>query len=321
METKETKELCTIAVMPRDRFSTLERCLEAIFENTKAPFELMVIAGGAPERVKKQLQDKFGSRVTFVFEPEYMNGCELRNKALSLIKTPLIVFVDSDIFVRPGWLETMLECQKETNADAVSPIIVDRDELIHTAGNDFYITEHNGRTIGSMELRYANQFIGETTNIPRRETDFCEVHCQMVVAETARKLKAFDDRFRENEEMDAGLIFKKAGCVQMCEPRSKVYLFYPELLDDVDDIKLYRWKWDLEEMQSNLDLFKEKWGIDINHRDHFMKYFRWVNHRVGFFSRLCPSKPSIALDYFFLRCRKLIRITLKGLAGLMTNQK
>ncbi len=317
MNTKQEIETCTIAVMPRDRFSTTEQCIEILYKNTPEPFELMVLLGGAPEDLKKRLQEKYGSRATLVFEPEFLNGCELRNKALELAKTRLIVFVDSEVFVQPGWLAPLIECQKETDASMVSPIIIDRKNLIHTAGNDFFITEENGKKIGTMELRYANHFIGDTSNIPRRQTDFGEIHCQLAVVETARKVKAFDNRLREHQEMDAGLVLKEAGCIQMCEPRSRVYLHYPELIDEVQDIGIFQWKWEIDAMQKSIDLFYEKWNIDINHNNNFIEYFKKVNRRVGTFSRFYPSRIAIAVDFFLLGIQKQIYNLLKKMINLI----
>jgi len=46
-------------VVPRDRFSTVEKCIETILANTPEHIDLMVIMGGTPEKLKKRLEEPF----------------------------------------------------------------------------------------------------------------------------------------------------------------------------------------------------------------------------------------------------------------------
>ena len=157
-----------------------------------------------------------------------------------------------------------------------------------------------------MELRYANHYVGESTNILRREVDFGEMHCQLVDVKKALELGVYDERLREHQEMDAGLVWEKADCKMMCEPKSMVYLYMPEMIDDVDDVRIFIWKWDMDAMKESINYFYEKWNIDINHQNHFSNYLAKVNRKIGFFSRLYPSKLSISIDQILFRIRKFM---------------
>ncbi len=301
-------EACTIVVMPRDRFSTTEACLDSILHNTPGPFELKALFGGAPSYLKERWQARYAGRVDFTFLPEFKNGAELRNLALQDIRTRLAVLLDTDVYVRPNWLPPLIQCQMETGADLVAPVILDRNDQIHTAGNDFFIAYRNGQAYGTMELRYAHHAVyGEGTNLKRQETAFGEIHCQLVVAETARKLGIYDERLREGHEMDSGLTLSKHGRKMMLEPMSMVYLTYPELMDNVDDVRLYVWKWDMGAMLASFEYFKEKWGVDVNPDGKFERYLRNVtNGRVGHWTRRWPSKLAITADTVRHRVRKTL---------------
>jgi hypothetical protein len=61
----------------------------------------------------------------------------------------------------------------------------------------------------------------------RREIDFGEVHCQLLVVEDALGLGIYDERLREGGDIDSGLTLSRAGRRMMFEPASCVYLFYP----------------------------------------------------------------------------------------------
>ena len=289
-------EPVTIVVMPRDKFSVMERCLDDILKNTPEPFELWVLSGGTPEAAKKRWQERYASRAKFTFFPEYRNGADLRDHALDLLSTKLAVFVDNDVYVRPGWLEALVRCQRETGAAMVTPLILDRDERIHTAGGDFILMKKNGTTYASMELRYQHHRVLGALNLTRRETDLCEIHCTLVDVAVLKKIRPYDKSLREFQEMDSSLSLSKNGCRMMFEPESVVYLFYEDKLTDPQDMRFHMWKWDMRAMHEGFDHFKKKWGYDINPNNSFDKYLRAVNRRVGFFSRRWPSAASAKLD-------------------------
>ena len=295
----QTSEHCTIIVTPRDRFSSTQRCLEHIFQNTPESFELIVVMGGAPPKIREDLTNRFKSKCRFIFEPDFLNTGKLRNIGLHETKTRLAICLDTDVFVRPNWLSPLIQCQLETNASMVTPLVLDRDDLIHTAGNNLFITYANGNAYASMELRYANQKVYESTNIKRQEVDFGEVHCQLVVVETALALGVYDERLREGNDMDSGLTWSKAGHLMMAEPKSMVYLYYPDLLETVEDIPLYVWKWDIPAVMQSYDILKEKWNIAVGGRGRFKKYLVGVNQRVGPLTRLYPSQFTLMIDRVF----------------------
>ena len=289
-------EKATIVVTVRDRFSTAAHCLSNILKHTPEPFDLLVIMGGAPPANEKELRSKFSDKARWIFKPDFLNTAQARNLALKEVTTRLVLFVDTDVYVRPGWYEPLLECQSETGADMVGPVVLDRQNKVHAAGNSFYVTQINGKDYASMEIKYAHQVVGSRTNIPREACDFLEVHCQLVVAESARTLGVYDENLREFNEMDGGLTLKKAGRKVIVEPRSFVYLYYPERLDNVADIKIYQWKWDMDAIRDGFRYFEKKWDYDLNYGRITESYFVHVNRRCNFFARRWPSKTALRLD-------------------------
>ena len=291
-----TLEKTTIIMTPRDRFSTAEKCLDNLLKLTPEPFDLIAVMGGAPKHIEAGLREKFGARVSWFFEPDFLNTAQARNIGLRHSQTRLAIFLDTDVFVRSGWYEPLVRCQLETGAAMVTPIVLDKQNRIHTAGNNFFITHQNGKKYAMMELRFFDHKVGKDTNIKRQECDFCEVHCTLVVADTARRLGIYDENLREFHEMDTGLMLSQAGCKMMLEPGSMVYLKYDDRLLDVDDVSLFCWKWDMDSIRQGIDYFEKKWGMNVNQDDVSIKYFEGVNRRVNFFTRRWPSQVSIRLD-------------------------
>ncbi len=179
----------------------------------------------------------------------------------------------------------------------VVPLVLEGDDRIHTAGNDLFITHENGAAFGSMELRFHNKKVCETTNLTRRDVDFGEVHCQLFVVDDALRLAIHDERLREGTDIDSGLILAKAGRKMVFEPRSVVYLHYSHLVKHAMDVPLHRWKWDIPAVMASYRHIHEKWNIDVGGpRGHFKRYLVDVNSRVGPLTQLYPAPLTIYLD-------------------------
>ena len=294
----------TIIISPRDRFSVLVKCVRNVMHQTTVPVDIILAAGGVPEPIRKRLESEFSGKVKFIFRDEFLNASVLRNIALRETKTETAVCIDSDVFPRPGWLEPLLECYRETGAVLISPVVLDRQNLIHTAGNECYVTEGHGKKYGMAELHYANLPVSQTTNIKRREMDYAEVHCHFVNVEKALNLGIYDEHFREGMDFDSGMTVRKAGEKVILEPRSMVYLHLPEVLKDMVDLEFFIWKWDLNEALRGFEYFEKKWGIDMIGRSGIREYIIMLNHRVGFCTRLWPSAFSMSVDGSYLRAKK-----------------
>jgi hypothetical protein len=307
---------CTVIVAPRDTFTRLGNCLYNVLKHTPARTDVICLVAGAPEIVRRGLEACHKDKVRFIFKEGFMTDAQLRNLGLRETKTKLAVCIDSDVFVRPGWLEPLLRCQHETGALMVTPIVLDRQSLIHTAGNYLYITEERGKKFCVPELQYANRPFTGKTNIPRHEIDYAEIHCHLVEVESALQLGIYDENIREGHCMDSGLTIQKAGRKTVLEPGSTVYLHYPALQDRLDDIPLYRWKWDYREIVRGFAYLEKKWGIDFLSKSGIRRHIVLVNNRIGFFTLLRPCGTSIFLDRLYMRGKSGFGQLLDSLRGL-----
>ena len=297
-EKEVVTEKCSIVVVARDRYSTTVSCLETLIANTPNRYELIVVVGGASKRFRKELCVRFGQSAQFIFEERFLNPAEARNIGLRQAKQRLAILMDNDVYVRPNWLTPLLECQTETGVAMVVPIILEDDKVIHTAGNDFYVTYQKGRTFGHKVLRFHGIILDEKSNLKRQITDYGELHCQLVEVETTLKLGVFDEKLQEVGECDSGLTWAKAGCSMWFEPRSVVSYYIPQRVA-AEDIKFFTWRWDMRLILEGCRHFEKKWGIDILEHGSFREFLLRLNNRVGFFPRIFPCKFVLEADYFF----------------------
>jgi GT2 family glycosyltransferase len=112
---------CTIVVNVRDRFSCRPECLDRLIAETPEPYDPIVVVGGASDRARHDWLRRFGDRARFIFEPHFLNQAQARNIGLRAATSRFAVMMDNDVFVRPGWLKGLLDCQRETGAVMVVP--------------------------------------------------------------------------------------------------------------------------------------------------------------------------------------------------------
>lgn len=298
-------ERCTIVVDARDRFSTTTRCLETLLANTPEPHDLIVVIGGASEHLKREWTGKFGSRARFIFRPEFINQAQARNIGLREAKTRLAALLDNDNFVRPGWLTAMLECQQATGAVLVVPVILEKPDVIHTAGNDLYVSRVNGTTCGHKILRFHGMRLGGQSNLKREPTDYAELHCQLVEVEPSLRLKAFDENILEVGEVDQGLTFAKAGLPMYFEPTSIVHYSLGHRIA-AEDIRLFEWRWNIKSIHDGYQYFHRKWNMDVSEYGRFRDWLVSYNSQLGLVPRLWPTETALRLDKWLGRLREKV---------------
>jgi len=303
-------EPCTIIVNARDRFSTLERCLETLIANTPELGEVIVIIGGAPETLRHRWTQRFGTRMRFLFQPHFLNQAQARNIALRQVTTRLAVVMDDDVFVRPGWLSPLIDCQQQTGAVMVVPNILEAERTIHTAGNELYVTYVNGKAYGHKELRFHSMPFVEGCNLKRQRTGYGELHCQLVEVEPSLRLGVFDEHIQEVGEVDFGLTCRKAGREMWFEPASVVYYAIRSPLH-AEDIRLFAWRWDMRAIYEGYQYFERKWNMDITESGSFREFLLRYNSQLGLIPRLMPTELGLRIDRMLARLRRWPDILLR----------
>jgi len=211
--------------------------------------------------------------------------------------------VDNNVYVRSGWLEPLIQCQRDTHAVMVVPVMLETKWRIHTAGNDFYVTHDRGRAFLYKHLRYDGMILGEHNNLARQRTGYGELHCQLVEVEPTLRLSAFDEQLQEGGEVDAGLTWAKAGREMWFEPASVVfYDHYGPIAPE--DIRFFAWRWDMRTTLKGYNYFEHKWGMDLTEHGTFREWLLRYNNRLGLLPRLFPSAFSLAIDQWLGRLRE-----------------
>jgi glycosyltransferase involved in cell wall biosynthesis len=288
-------ETCAIIVGVRDRLSCMTECLDTLIAHTPEPHELIVVAGGVSERSRNEWRRRFGEGINFIFTSHFLNQAQARNIGLRAATTHLAVVMDDDVFVRPGWLRGLLDCQRETGAVMVVPVVLETERRIHTAGNSLYITYEDGRAFGHKELRFRDKPYVQSSNLKRERVDYGELHCQLVEVEPTLRLGAFDENLLEGGEVDSALTWAKAGHSMWLEP-SSVVLFRLRGPIATEDIRFFDWRWNMRSILKGYLYFEQKWGLDITEQGRFRDFLFNYNRQLGLLARLFPSRVALQTE-------------------------
>ncbi len=314
-------EKCSIIVVGRERLSTTDRCLDELIQNSPEADEILLVLGGVPQKLKSRWTKKYSGKVHFIFKDQFIMPPVARNMGLREAKNRLAVTMDNDVYVRPGWLKALIDCQSETGAAAISPLILESPTKIHAAGNVLYITYKNGKAYGNKELCFYGSSVWDSSNLKRQPTDYGEAHCQLVVRQITLETGAFDEKMQEVIEVDSSLTWKKHDYEVWFEPASIVNFDLPDRITNPIDIPFFIWRWDMRRILEGYNHFEKKWNLDITECGRFQDFLIDYNNKVGWFSRRWPSTFVVQLELLFNRARLLFGKVLMAPAILWRRYK
>jgi len=279
-----SSETVVIVVIPRDRFSTFPRCLEALYAYTHVRFRVIVVAGGtdrATEEYLHQLQMQKGN-MTIVLVNRLLMQAEARNVALQQANERFCVFLENDTIVHENWLAPMLKCMREEGAAAVMPLIF-WYRGIHAAGCVFEEREKDSGLLFDHRIMY--------TEIRRKRIDYPECHCVLIDRQLLRGIDIFDDV--EPFDVDLGLTLRNCGLSVFLEPLSVVTYSAPPPLE-VRDIPPFKLRWDAASWETRNRRFMQKWGVTYDPSSKRASYRR-QQLKLGL-ARWYPTKLTVGMS-------------------------
>lgn len=297
--------LATVVVVPRERFSIARQSLECLLANTDERVPIIYVDGGGPKSLGDTLAKVKREGGFHIIRRDYfLSPNEARNIGFSPVKTKYAAFIDNDVEMEPGWLETLVRCAEEQDAAVVGPLYLDgnpEDEIIHMAGGKSSVKEVNGVIRMYEEHRHAHVPLKDVDlEACRGPTDVVEFHCLLVARAFLESLGGFDEGFlNTREHVDFCLSVVKAGGGIHMEPATKVtYLIgsgpaRPPPRFSWPDIPFYLLRWSEAWSLSTLAHANAKWGLTEDHRSFIdawliphrrlalMPFRRWVRRCLG----------------------------------------
>lgn len=258
--------LVTIVVVPRERFSLVDRCLASVAGNTPSPHRLICVVGGAPQYAEALLRKACAERgyeLIVHFEPLSPNAA--RNLGLARATTRYVAFLDNDVVVAPGWLEALVACAEETGGDIVGPFCLigePADGIAHSAGGLLEFVRRDGTH--ELVARHLMQDVDlKTRPIPRarERRDFIEPHGLLVRRAVFEQIGPWDEELLSLfDYIDLALRVKELGGSIWLEPTALIsYLAFEDFT--VGDLDYFALRWSDDWNDRSVARLAEKWSI------------------------------------------------------------
>jgi len=261
----------TLVVTPREKFSACRDSLDSILAHTAVPHRLVYVDGGSPGPVRRMVAARARERgFEHLRRDRHLTPNRARLIGLARVRTPWTVFVDNDVVVSPGWLETLLRCGEESGAAAVSPLICQGRPLhtvVHCAGGECGVKEirtDDGEVERHLHERIARQgrkVADVRAKLVRGPTGLAEFHCVMVRTDVARAPGMIDPGIlNTREHIDFCMNVRAAGGEIWLEPDSVVTYLHDAPIGP-SDLRYYMLRWSDGWERRSLQHLIAKWGL------------------------------------------------------------
>ncbi|MGF1478664.1 MAG: glycosyltransferase family 2 protein [Cyanophyceae cyanobacterium] len=261
----------TIIVVPRERFSYTQPSLESVYQNTGMPFNLVYVDGNSPPHIGRYLEAQTQQRgFQLVRSKQYLSPNRARNLGLAQVnfqETQYVAIIDNDVLVRPGWLESLVQCAETTDAGAVGPLYLEGSDFqtVHMAGGTSVFREQGDRRWLVEKRPFMRLPLAKVADkLQRHQTDILELHCILVRAEVMAQIGSFDERMVNiGEESDFSMTLRAAGHSIYFEPSAVVSYVPPPPLAP-SDLPFFFVRWSQQWCQQSVAHFQEKWNLTEN---------------------------------------------------------
>ena len=274
----------TIVVVPRERFSLMERCVKQIYAHTSEPFELIVLDTNSPRCVAQKMKqwEQTHSNCRVIRSEKFLYPYEAKNLACGHITTEWAVFVDSDVMVAPDWLTHLLTAARETAARVVHPLylVEQAGQLkIHMTDGQIKEVNRNGQKKIHLVMGHVAQDVSETRGLARKESDFVEFHTFMIRRDLLREMGPFEEtNLAEDVAYSLRLWEKKEKIV--FEPKAVItYVAGPPF--ERYDLPYFRFRWNLKMARESTDRLKERFPLTEEYVKGKLSWVAYHHSRIS----------------------------------------
>jgi GT2 family glycosyltransferase len=288
--------LVTVVVVPRERFGIAHQTLAILLHNTNEHTPIIYVDGGGPDDVYDFLTGLTWKGGLQIIRCDYfLSPNEARNIGFSRVKSKYTVFIDNDVLVEPGWLETLVRCAEHENAAVVGPLYLEAGQtepLVHMAGGYVSIDQIDGRICMVEKQRHSHIPLRDI-NIQacRGPTGEVEFHCMLVASEMLQAMDGFDEGFlNTREHVDFCLCVQQAGGVIFLEPATMVTCLLGRNVEHLSsrtswsDTAYFLLRWSEAWSRSSLAHADAKRGLTEDHQ-YFVKVW------------LIPQRRKVLMPY------------------------
>jgi GT2 family glycosyltransferase len=254
----------SVVVVTRDNLAFLRLCLESVLADDETPLELIVVDNGSSDGTGAYLA-RLAERnrgVRLIVNDSNQAFAKACNQGAAIARAPVIVLLNDDIAVPPGWLGRLLPHLHRAGVGMVGP-------TTNRTGNEAQV-DASYRTWAEL-LSFADaraaQHAGEAFDIPT-----LTMFCVAIRRELYDELGPLDERFETGllEDDDYSRRVREAGYRLLCADDAFVHHFgetsFGKLVASGEYARV---------LEANRARFEEKW------QEAWQPYARRQSDRYG----------------------------------------
>jgi GT2 family glycosyltransferase len=206
----------TVVMVTYNRWDLTKEALRLLAESTEPIYEVVVVDNASTDGTSDELAKVRGARI--LRNPRNLGFGPATNQGAAVARGRHLALLNSDAWVRPGWLEPLIEViDADTSVAAVAPKLLYPDGRLQEAGSILW-----------RDARVRQYGDGDVPNRPdynfRRTVDYASAACLLVRRSAFVEVGGFDPRFAPVycEDVDLCLALAEGPGRVVYQPRSVV---------------------------------------------------------------------------------------------------
>ena len=216
--------LVSIIIPLYNRSDLTKNCLNSIFNNgSTIDFEVIVVNNASEDNTLEVLEE-FNDRITLIDNQENVGFSKGNNMGAAIAKGDLLIMLNNDTEVRSGWIEALVTCQQETQAELVGARLYYPNGAIQHCGVALYPQDQKPHALYAGLVPTHSDF-QRLTGI-RRPFQIVTAACWLITKKAWDALGGFDEGFINGyEDVDLCLRLGQLGGLIMYEPTCEITHF------------------------------------------------------------------------------------------------
>lgn len=249
------QESVSVVMIPFDQYEIFPKAVDLLYEETRHPFQLIVVEGNSSELVRQTLEKKKQTKknMKIIYTSHHPTMAQAYNLGLQQSRTAYTVFMHNNLLATPEWLSHLAKAALRRSG-VVSPYV---------------------STIGYANGKASNYLLScRGTFHPLPESDL-DLHTFWAPTAVLKEIGGFDESLGTAFQwIDLTLRLKQSGVAIARDPYTFVEFYPPKKIKSLET-KLRHAQWNGFSLRENIAYIGQKYGITVDES----KLAQWLHQR------------------------------------------